>query len=99
MVAGVGDQRVDDQARVPGDLNDDVALEEHRRDGHRKDVGDDVLDGVGVGGRQGHGRRPLVVLLVDALVEVPLVHQSVGVVEQQLLDGTAGLRSCQVDNY
>ena len=63
-----------------------MTLEDHWRHGHGQDVGDDVLDWVGVGGGQGHGRRPLVVLLVDALVEVLLVHQPVRVVEQEFLD-------------
>ena len=44
-----------------------MTLEEHGGDCHGEDVGDDVLDGVGVGGGQGHRRRPLVVLLVDPL--------------------------------
>ena len=44
-----------------------MALEEHGGDGHGENVGEDVLDGVGVGGGQGHRRSPLVVLLVDPL--------------------------------
>ena len=44
-----------------------MTLEEHGGDGHGEDVGDDVLNGVGVGGGQGHRRSPFVVLLVDPL--------------------------------
>ena len=50
-------------------LNGDMTLEEDG--GHRngKDVRDNMLDGVSVGGGQGHRRGPLVVLLVYALVK------------------------------
>ena len=56
--------------------------------GHRngQDVRDNVLDGVSIGGGQGHRRSPLVVLLVYALVKVPLVQQRMRVVEQDLLN-------------
>ena len=51
----------------PLSLDNDVTLEEHGGDGHGQDVGDDVLNGVGVGGGEGNRRGPLVVLLVDPL--------------------------------
>ena len=51
----------------PLSLDNDVTLEEHGGHGHGQDVGDDVLDGVGVGGGQRHRGSPLVVLFVDPL--------------------------------
>ena len=55
--------------------------------GHRngQDVRDNVLDGVSIGGGQGHRRSPLVVLLVYSLVEVLVVQSRMGVVKEGLL--------------
>ena len=65
MVSGV---------RVQGDQEDDgeprprhrrVRPQQQRPRGRRQQVGDRVLQGVRVHGRQGHGGRPLVVALVN----------------------------------
>lgn len=58
--------------------------QEHPEEGWQQ-VGTYVFQGMTVDGRHGHRSRPLVVLLVDVLVEVSIVEQPVRVVETNLL--------------
>jgi len=59
-----------------GDVHPDGERVRAQQDGpqtHRQHVGENVFDWVRVGGRNGQGSRPLVVFLVEALVEPPVV--------------------------
>ena len=84
VVARVSGDGVDDGVRVPDPGCSDMAFQEHGTDGHGEQVGNDVFHGVGIGGGEGHWCRPLVVHLVKALVEEPVVQQRMGVVEGHL---------------
>ena len=72
---------------LPSPHDGDGGHNEHesRRRGYRPH--DDVLDGMGVGAGGGDGRHPLVVLLVDVLVERLVMEQPVPDVEEEVVAG------------
>ena len=53
-----------------------MAFQEHGSNCHGKQVGNDVLHRVGVGGGEGHWCCPLVVHLVDVLVDGLVMQES-----------------------
>ena len=68
VVPRVDGQGVDEDVRVPEPHRRHVAPQQQRPDGGGQQVGDHVLRRVRVRGGEGHGRRPLVVHLVNALI-------------------------------
>lgn len=75
------DHRPCDCQHPPDPVSDDVGAHDHRAEDDRGEVGDYVLEGVGVDGCHGHGGDELVVLFVDAFVDPWVVHELVGVEE------------------
>lgn len=59
----------------------------HEKDAQegRQQVAKDVLNGMAIDGRHRDGGRPLMMLLMDVLVDVLVVQQTVRIVESQLL--------------
>jgi hypothetical protein len=86
MVTGVRVQGRQQRQSEPEPGRGDVgAHNEHPQEGGQK-VGEEMLDRVAVDCGDGDRGGPFVVLLVDDLVEVTIVEESVGVVESGLFD-------------
>lgn len=85
MVAGVGVEGGEDGQGEPEPGGGHVTA--HEKDAHEggQQVAEDVLDGMAIDRRDRDGGRPLVVLLVDVLVDVLVVEEAMGVVEAELL--------------
>ena len=64
---------IDNNMGVPSNLDYDMALEEHRRDTNSCQVGYNVLNWMSITSSKSNRGSPLMVLLVDALVEIPMV--------------------------
>lgn len=80
-VNGGGLDELDCEEGPPGE---DVDLEELGREGYGDDVGYEMFDWVGVLSGKGYGRGEAVVELVDRRIEVGLVEETVGVIEEDL---------------
>lgn len=85
MVARVGIQGGENGQGEPEPGGGHMAA--HEKDAHEggQQIAEDVLDGMTIDRSDRNGGRPLVVLLVDVLVDVLVVEQAMGVVEAQLL--------------
>ena len=84
MIPGMVHQRVHHDEREPHHKRKHVAAHNGRPNINRQQIADDELERMGVHGRPGNRGRPLVVLLVHALVEIARVQQPVAVVERNL---------------
>lgn len=71
MEAGVGVQGGEDGDGEPEPRGGGVAPQQKGPQERREEVGEDVLHRVAVDGGDGDGGGPLVVALVDVLVEAP----------------------------
>lgn len=60
-----------------------TAHDEDAQEG-RQQIAEDMFNGMTVDGRNGNGSRPLVVLLVDVLVDAFIVQQPMWIVEAEL---------------
>lgn len=89
MVPGVGVQRRQNDQRKPQPGDRHVTAQHEDSQKRRHQVAENVLDRMAVDGGDGDRGRPLVVLLVDVLVDVSVVQKSVGVVETDFLDEDA----------
>lgn len=85
MVARVRVQGRQYGQREPQPGRGHVRAQQEHPEERWQQVAADVLQGMTVDGGDGHGRRPLVVLLVYVPVEVAIVEQPVRVVEADLL--------------
>lgn len=61
---------------------DDMALQQLRRNSNRQDVCENLLDRMGVLGRQGNGRSEPVMAFMDARIEHRLMEKSMAIVEE-----------------
>lgn len=98
VIAGVGDARYSSRDAPPDPSELQRPPSEEHAQPKGKYVGDNVLNGVRVDSNDADWGRPLVMLLVDVLIEDWQVKQAVGVVEPGLLDHDAYaqlLQKCQ----
>ena len=85
VVSRVLYEGVDDNMGVPGNLDNDMTLEEHRGDAYSCQIGYNILNGMSITGSEGNWGDPLVVLLVYTLVEVLVVQHRMRVIENEFL--------------
>lgn len=85
MVARVGVEGGEDGQSEPQPGGGHMAAHEKDAQEGRQQIAEDVLNGMAIDGRHRNGGRPLVMLLVDVLVNVLVMQQAVRVVEAQLL--------------
>ena len=76
VVAAVGDAGRAEGEREPQPGGADVRAHDERAKHRRQDVGHDVLDRVRIDANDADRCRPLMVLLVDVLVEARVVQES-----------------------
>ena len=74
-VTATGVSVADESVHLPDPHDWERHVGEDGSDGGGEDAGEEVLDGVGVDGGGGDGRGPLVVLLVDVLVQRLVVEE------------------------
>ena len=84
VVSTVDGQRGEDGEHHVGIHDSNVRAKNERAASDGRDVGEQVFHGVTVRGSPGNGRHPLMVHLVDVLVQEPVVHCPVGVEEHDL---------------
>jgi len=86
----VVDLRADDGAKGPHEREEDVAAARVEGGGQRDQVAYEELHRVAVDGHDADWRRELMVLLVEARVEMARVHRPVRVEEEHLVDDKHG---------